>query len=83
MAFRGSDPESNITEYTLVYEEKKKKKMRKGLPLQGGTQMRDEAAPRRCRPPSFGVQGSGFRVQGSGFRVQGLGFRVQGAGRRV
>ena len=90
MLYSGTDPESYITEYTLVYEDQ---------PLGGVRGFRWGRIPgcyvtlslwrggRRCWfrveglgftawDSRLGIQGLGFRAVGSGLRVQGFGFRV-------
>ena len=61
----GTDPESYITEYTIVYE---------GKPCRGCTGSCRSGF--RVQGLAFRVQGLGFRVWGSGSGVEGLGFRV-------
>ena len=79
MLYSGTDPESYVTEYSLVYTDCLRLLLLY-LPVGLGLELRVEGtgfSVNFCL-----VQGSGFRVQGSGFRVQDSGFRMQGSGFR-
>ena len=66
MLYSGTDPESHITEYTLVYEDYLLP------PTPTGPARQPEPPPPPLAPPPD----SGFRASGFGFRVWGVGFRV-------
>ena len=79
MLYSGTDPESYITEYTLVYEEKSESSQgsRRHWPsVSMGLWLRVEGL-------GLGFEGLVFRVKCVGFGIWGLRFWMQGLGFRA